>query len=154
MSIPGLKQLSMAGVLAIHKNLLRRYGGPCSEVDMTELELAIAASELMIRDPRGKRLARLAAQYGWRILMGPPFSEGNRRMALAVLVTFLEMNRVPWQASEVEETVMVEEAAAGHLSEAAWDAWVLSKMGRQQRGKKQPAARRDRPPKPHTAGGG
>ena len=139
MSIPGLKQLSMAGVLAIHKDLLRRYGGRSSQVDMVKLELAIVASESMTRDPHWKR-ARLAAQYGWRILKGRPFSEGNTRMALAVLVTFLEMNRLSWHASEVEETVMVEEAAAGHLSEAAWEAWVWSKMGNQQRGKKQPAA--------------
>jgi death-on-curing protein len=141
-SIPGLKQLSMAGVLAIHKDLLRRYGGGSSEVDMVKLELAI---ESIICDPHWKR-ARMAAQYGWRILKGRPFSEGNTRMALAVLVTFLEMNRLSWHASEVEETVMVEEAAAGHLSEAAWEAWVLTKMGKPQRGKRisnQPLATRD-----------
>lgn len=134
MSIAGLKQLSIAGVLAIHKDLLWGYGGRASEVDMVKLALAIMAPEMMIRDPHGKRRARLAAQYGWRILKGRPFAEGNTRMALAALVTFLEMNRFPWHASEVEETVMVQEAAAGHLSEAAWEAWVLSKMGKQQRG--------------------
>jgi prophage maintenance system killer protein len=136
MTIPRLKQLSIAGVLAIHKDLLRRYrGGRSGEVDMVKLELAIIASEMMIRDPHWKRRARLAAQYGWRILKGRPFAQGNTPMALAALVTFLEMNHFPWHASEVEETVMVQEAAAGHLSEAAWEAWVLSKMGKQQRGK-------------------
>ena len=132
MSLPELKHLSIAGLLAIHKDLLRRYGGRSNEVDMIKLELVIVASEHMIRDPHWKRRARLAAQYAWRILKGRPFAEGNTRMALAALLTFLEMNHFPWHASEVEETVMVQEAAAGHLSEAAWEKWVLSKMGKQQ----------------------
>ena len=132
MSIPELKHLSIAGLLAIHKDLLRRYGGRSSEVDMVKLELVIVASEQMVRDPHWKRRARLAAQYAWRILKGRPFAEGNTRMALAALLTFLEMNHFPWRASEVEETVMVQEAAAGRLSEAAWEKWVLSQMGKQQ----------------------
>jgi death-on-curing protein len=131
-SLPELKHLSIAGLLAIHKDLLRRYGGRSNEVDIIKLELVIIASEQMIRDPHYKRRARLAAQYAWRILKGRPFAEGNTRMALAALLTFLEMNHFPWYASEVEETVMVQEAAAGHLSEAAWEKWVLSKMGKQQ----------------------
>jgi death-on-curing protein len=130
----------MAGVLAIHKDLRRRYGGHSSQVDMAKLELAILPAESMVRDPHSKRRARLAAQYGWRILKSRPFAEGNERTALAVLVTFLELNRFPWHGSEVEETVMVEEAAAGHITEAEWEAWVLSKMGKQQRGSGQQPA--------------
>jgi death-on-curing protein len=134
MSRPGQKLLSIAGVLAIHKDLLPRYGGRSSEVDMAKLGLAIGRVELMVRDPHWKRRARRASQYAWRILKGRPFAEGNSRMALAVLVTFLEMNGCPWHSSEVEETVMVQEAAAGGITEAEWEAWVLSKMGKQQRG--------------------
>ena len=134
MSSRGLKLLSVAGVLAIHKDLLRRYGGGSSEVDLAKLELAIARAELMVRDPEWKRRSRRASQCAWRILKGRPFAEGNSPMALAVLVTFLEMNGFPWHSSEVEETVMVEEAAAGRITEAEWEAWVLSKTGKQQRG--------------------
>lgn len=135
MSSRGLKLLSIAGVLAIHKDLLRRYGGGSSEVDLAKLELAITRAELMVRDPQWKRRSQRASQYAWRILKGRPFAEGNSRMALAVLVAFLEMNGFPWHGSEVEETVMVEEAAAGRITEAEWEAWVLSKTGKQQRGK-------------------
>ena len=109
MSSRGRKQLSIAGVLAIHKQLLGRYGGRSSEVDMAKLELAMELA------PHGRRRA---SQYAWRILKGRPFAAGNSRMALAALVTFLEMNGSPWYSSEVEETVMVEEAGAGRISEA------------------------------------
>jgi prophage maintenance system killer protein len=122
MSSAGQKRLSIAGVLAIHKELLGRYGGRSSEVDMAKLELA------MMLAPHGKRRAWRASQYAWRILKDRPFAAGNSRMALAALVTFLEMNGFPWHSSEVEETVMVEEAGAGRITEAEWEAWVLSKM--------------------------
>jgi prophage maintenance system killer protein len=134
MSRRGQKLLSIAGVLAIHKDLLRRYRVPSNEVDMAKLELAIVRGKSMVRDPHWKRQARRASQYAWRILEGRPFAEGNSPMALAVLVTFLEMNGSPWHSSEVEETVMVLEAAAGGITEAEWEAWVLSKVGKQQRG--------------------
>jgi len=135
MSRPNLTLLSMAGVLAIHQELLKRYGGRSKEVDTAKLELSVVRAETMVRDPHWKSRARLAAQYAWRILKSRPFADGNSRTALAVLVTFLEMNRFPWHASEVEETVMFQDAAAGHVKEAEWEAWVLSKMGKQQRGK-------------------
>jgi death-on-curing protein len=133
-SVPGLKLLSIAGVLAIHKDLRRRYGGHSGEVDMAKLELAILPAESMVRDPHWKRRARLAAHYGWRILKSRPFAEGNERTALAALLTFLEVNHFPWHGSEVEETVMVQEAAAGDINEAEWEAWVLSKMGKRRGG--------------------
>ncbi|HVP53653.1 MAG TPA: hypothetical protein VMU45_01565 [Candidatus Eisenbacteria bacterium] len=80
------------------------------------------------------KLRKIGRGYGWRVLVNRPFAEGNSRTALAALVTFLEMNRFPWRSSEVEETVMVQEPAAGRISEGEWEKWVLSKLGKQQRG--------------------
>jgi hypothetical protein len=45
-----------------------------------------------VRGPHCKSRAWLAAGYGWRILVSRPFAEENERMALAVMVTYLEMN--------------------------------------------------------------
>ena len=79
MTAPRLKRLDMRGLIAIHKELMARYGGGPREVDMAMLELSIVRSELMVRDPHWKRRARLAAEYGWRILTIRPFAEGNER---------------------------------------------------------------------------
>ena len=53
-------------------------------------------------------------------------------MALAALVVFLEMNRLTWECGEVEETVMVQRAAAGEMKEGEWDAWVVWNVGKKE----------------------
>jgi prophage maintenance system killer protein len=50
-------------------------------------------------------------------------------MALAAMVTFLEMNGLTWECGEVEETVMVLRAAAKGIKEDEWEAWVLRIVG-------------------------
>ena len=51
-------------------------------------------------------------------------------MALAAMVTYLAMNRMTWECGEVEETAMVLRAAAGHMSEREWEAWVVGNVGK------------------------
>jgi hypothetical protein len=50
--------------------------------------------------------------------------------ALAAMVTYLAMNRMTWECGEVEETAMVLRAAAGHMSEREWEAWVVGNVGK------------------------
>ena len=78
----------------------------------------------------GRAAARLAAGYGWRILKNRPFAEGNKRMALAAMVTYLEMNGLTWNCGEVEETAMVLRAAAKEMKEDEWEAWVVRNVER------------------------
>ncbi len=94
------------------------------------LELSIMRSELVVRDRHWRSRARLAAGYGWRILTNRPFAEGNERMALAAMVTYLEMNGFTWNCGEVEETAMVLRAAAKEMKEDEWEAWVVRNVGK------------------------
>ncbi len=138
MTAPRLKRLDVRGLTAIHRELMARYGGGASfspssrsgEVDEGKLDLSIVRSELVVRDPHWKRRARLAAGYGWRILFNRPFAEGNERMALAAMVTYLEMNGFTWNCGEVEETAMVQRAAAKEIKEDEWEAWVVRNVGK------------------------
>ena len=132
MTGPRLKRLDMRGLSAIHKELLARYGGNSREVDLAKLELSIVRSELVVHGPHWKSRARLAAEYGWRILTIRPFAEGNKRMALAAMVTYLEMNGFTWNCGEVEETAMVLRAAAKGMQEGEWEAWVVRNVGKKE----------------------
>jgi prophage maintenance system killer protein len=51
-------------------------------------------------------------------------------MALAAMVTYLEMNGMTWECGEVEETVMVLRAAANEMKEDEWEAWVVRNVGK------------------------
>ncbi|MGA9567580.1 MAG: Fic family protein [Candidatus Korobacteraceae bacterium] len=132
MTAPRLKRLDLRGLTTIHGELTARYGGGSREVDEGKLDLSIVRSELVVRDPHWKRRARLAAGYGWRILFNRPFAEGNERMALAAMVTYLEMNGFTWNCGEVEETAIVQRAAAKEIKEDEWEAWVVRNVGKKE----------------------
>jgi len=72
----------------------------------------------------------LAAAYAWGLLRNHPFVDGNKRVALATMVVFLELNGWELRCSEAEETAMVLGAAAGEMKEAAWTKWVVSHSAR------------------------
>jgi death-on-curing protein len=80
----------------------------------------------------GKRTmrSRLGAGYAWALLNMRPFAEGNESVALAAMVTYLEMNGFTWNCGEVEETAMVLRAAAKEMKESEWEAWVLRNVGK------------------------
>ena len=127
---PQLRRLDMRGLIAIHQELVARYGSKLNpeksrQVDLAMLELSIGRAESVVRDPHWKARARLAAGYGWRLLVNRPFAVGNKRTALAAMVTYLEMNGLTWKCGEVEETVIVLRVAAGHMKEDEWEAWVV-----------------------------
>ena len=123
-------QLDMRGVLAIHQELQARYGGHSREVDMAKLEVALLRAVKFAADGKKDMRARVAAGYAWALLKGRPFAEGNERVALAAMMVSLEMSRLGWKCGEVEETAMVLRAAAGHMKEKEWEAWVVGKVGK------------------------
>jgi death on curing protein len=135
-----VRRLDMRGLIAIHQELLARYGGGASfspssrsgEVELPMLELSIARSELVARERHWRSRARLAAGYGWRILTNRPFAVGNKRIALAAMVTYLEMNGLTWKCGEAEETAMLLRAVAKYIKEDEWEAWVLRNVGKKE----------------------
>ena len=66
----------------------------------------------------------MAEAYGWGLLRNHPFVDGNKRIALAAMVVFLDLNGWELTCSQAEETAMVLQAAAGEMSEGAWGKWV------------------------------
>ena len=137
MTAQRLRRLSIRGLIAIHQELAARYGGQAlssassrtREVDLAMLELVLARAELVVRGPHWRSRARLGARYGWHVLKIRPFAEGNQRMALAAMMTHLEMNGLTWKCGEVEETAIVLRASTGHMKQADWEAWVVGNVG-------------------------
>ena len=66
--------------------------------------------------------------------MKRPFAEGNERMALAAMVTYLERNGLTWKRGELEETASVLRVAAKGIKEDEWEAWVVRNAGKKEQG--------------------
>ena len=121
-----LRWLTPAAVIAIHHELIARYGGMAGLQAPASLESAVVRPQHLAAYKSHVTVPELASSYAWGLLRNHPFVDGNKRVALAAMVVFLDLNGWELSCSEAEETAMVLRAAAGEITEAAGRAWVLS----------------------------
>lgn len=103
--------LTAAAVKAIHREVLKAHGGAPGIRDEMLLESAVAApratmlGQLLISDP-----VEIAAAYLFYLCRNHAFIDGNKRVALASCLVFLELNELPPPAK---------------LAVNAWEAFIL-----------------------------
>jgi death on curing protein len=119
-----LQWLTVEAVVAIHEELISRYGGKPGIRTPESLDSALARPKNLAAYKPEAKLPELAAAYAWGLLRNHPFLDGNKRIALASLVVFLDLNGWELDCSEAEETAKVLQAAAGEIDETRWNAWV------------------------------
>jgi death-on-curing protein len=119
-----MRFLNSAMARAIHSDLIQRYGGSYGVRDSGLLESALARSQQLANYEPDATIAHLAAVLGWGLLKNHAFVDGNKRIGIAAMITFLKLNGHQLTCSEVEETAMVLRAAASELTEAEWTTWV------------------------------
>jgi death-on-curing protein len=87
--------LTLAEVVDVHSDQLRRYGGQAGVRDVGLLQSALAqpeasfAGEWLHRD-----VYEMAAAYAYHLCQNHPFIDANKRTALACALVFLELNGV------------------------------------------------------------
>ena len=87
-----LRWLTAKAVLAIHEELIVRYGGVSGLRDDGLLESAVARPQNLAAYGQKISVASLSAAYAWGLLRNHPFVDGNKRTAFAALYTFLAIN--------------------------------------------------------------
>jgi death-on-curing protein len=110
----------------VQGRIIQTYGGLPGVRDEGALESALARPANLVHYTGTQSIGELGASVSWAIIKGHPFNDGNKRVAFAALVMFLDLNHFVLQCSEVEETAMVLRAAASELDEEQWTAWVKS----------------------------
>ena len=87
--------LTLAEVIEIHADQIRRYGGRAGLRDLALLESAIGQPEASFA---GEWLHadcyEMAAAYAYHLCHNHPFIDGNKRTALAAALVFLELNGI------------------------------------------------------------
>jgi death on curing protein len=71
----------------------------------------LRTSEHFAAYKRNVTVPSLAAAYGWGLLRNHAFVDGNKRIALAAMVIFQDMNRWELTCTQAEETAMILRAA-------------------------------------------
>ena len=94
---------TVAGIFAIHEEVLAAHGGLAGVKDLALLESAIAApqasfsGQALVQDPLD-----IAAAYLFHLCQNHPFNDGNKRTALAACLVFLAQNGLFDQSTHLD----------------------------------------------------
>jgi death-on-curing protein len=70
---------------------------------------------------------QLAASYGFGFAKNHVFVDGNKRIALAAINVFLQINGATLAADEAEAVIIINEVASGVMSENDLADWIFAR---------------------------
>jgi len=112
-------------VIAIQAELINEHGGLRGPPRIGELEAALARPKnLLAYAESPPSLAHLAAAYGFALARGHCFPDGNKRVALAIIDVFLQLNGAELTAAEPDAVSKIRSLAAGTLTEEELADWI------------------------------
>jgi len=120
--------LSRTVIDAIHTDQLREHGGLLGLRDEAALGAALARPRhKWTYEPRPD-LASLAAAYAFALARNHPYSDGNKRVALVAMLTFLAINGEDVEADDDDVLTTMVALADGRLTEAELATWVRTHL--------------------------
>ena len=122
-----MEYLGPADLILVHELLLSEFGGMrgITEAGFGRLEAAAATPQAsMFGEEIYAGVVGKAAALCQAIVRGHPFSDGNKRVALAALDLFLATNGRALSASNDEAYTAIMALARGELEYAELAAWV------------------------------
>jgi death-on-curing protein len=112
-------------VVAVQEQLLAVFGGASGVRDTGLFESALARPENRFAYGRtAVTIFDLAAAYAFGLAKNRPFVDGNKRIAFATAIMFLELNGYRFDADEADAVVRTLALAAGELKERGYAVWL------------------------------
>jgi death-on-curing protein len=121
---PEPRWLGRLAVDEAHYRQIREHGGAYGLRDESALESALARPRHRWRYEREATVAGLAAAYAFGLTKGHPYIDGNKRIALVVMVAFLERNGVDLMATNAEMLSVMLALAAGDMTDDELVRWI------------------------------
>ncbi len=87
-----IKFLTPDTIKTLHTKLIERFGGIDGMRDNGLLESAIAYPQMLHEMAGEQNVCTLAAAYCTHLIKNHPARDGNKRMAILVMLTFLQLN--------------------------------------------------------------
>lgn len=104
--------LNIHDVCAIHGEILATSGGASGILNQGNLESTLNKPKNLYHYGNDVTLCELAASYGYGFVKNHCFVDGNKRVALIAVYTFLSINGIELTASEVDAASFFLELAA------------------------------------------
>ncbi|MFZ5630480.1 MAG: type II toxin-antitoxin system death-on-curing family toxin [Spirochaetota bacterium] len=118
------KWLSKELVIAMHRELIRQYGGLYAIRDATLLESALAKPQQKFAYEESATLFDLAASLGYGLTKNHPFGDGNKRIAFAAMGVFMMISGHEINATEVDAVIIMLGVADGSIGEKQLAEWL------------------------------
>lgn len=115
-------------VFAMHHRQIAEHGGTEGVRDEGLLLSALAKPQNLYANGEDIDLAALGASYAFGIAKNHPFLDGNKRTALVVAVTFLNLNGFDSDAPEGETYLVFLRLAEGSISEEELAKWLRERL--------------------------
>ena len=109
-----------------HARLIELWGGASGLRDAGLLESALARPRNLVAYGEVVTTEQLAALYGVGIAKAHAFVDGNKRVAFAVMVTFLKAHGRHLDATEADATQVMRDVAAGAIGETELEQWIVA----------------------------
>ena len=116
--------LSRVVVDAIQHDQVREHGGLPGIRDDNVLEAALARPQQKWHYAEGTDVASLAAAYGFGLVKNYPYRDGNKRVGLLAIATFLGMNGYDLNATDAEVVTHMLALADRRVSEEELADWI------------------------------
>ena len=120
----GIRWVPEAAVRAMHAELIAEHGGREGLRDPGLLSSALARPKNSRVYRRSASIFDLAALYATGIVRNHPFVDGNQRVALMAMYSFLEINGYRLEAPETESVGIMLALAAGEVDEKSLSGWI------------------------------
>lgn len=112
-------------VLFFYQQLIKEYGGLNGMRDEGLLDSALAQPQMtLLGDYAHKDVFEMAAAYGYHLCSNHPFVDGNKRIALVVMDSFLQINGWELIADEKSTYVIMMHLAEGQLTKLELAKWL------------------------------
>ena len=112
-----IKFLDKETILYFHTDQIKRYGGSYGIRDENLLESAMAQPQTTLKGKYlHKNIYEMTAAYGFHICKNHPFIDGNKRVALITMYTFLYVNGYELLLGEKEMYFLIMGVANNSIS--------------------------------------
>jgi len=111
-------------VISVHQMLLAEHGGASGIRDEILFDSALNRPRQRFAYSDRLSIYELASSYCYGLAKNRPFVDGNKRVALTVAAIFLEINGYSLAAPEANTVVIIEQLAAGNLTEDELTNWL------------------------------
>ncbi|MEN6491101.1 MAG: type II toxin-antitoxin system death-on-curing family toxin [Rectinema sp.] len=115
-----IRFLTLSEVLLIYEDQIRRYGGTYGVRDLALLSSAVYVPQATFeREYLHKTIPEMAAAYAYHICENHALVDGNKRVALATALVFLDINGYDFACSEEEIYQIMMAVASNKMNKAA-----------------------------------